>query len=380
MSKQLAMWLGAGLLAGSGGLASAQQPLIEGVSVAPFGKTTGGKNVEVYTLQNKTGMSAKIMTYGAIVTSLKTKDRDGKYGDVVLGFDTLDAYLKGHPFFGAIAGRYANRIAKGKFTLDGKTYSLFVNNGPNSLHGGKVGFDKQVWRAKPIKSKLGPAVRFDYLSKDGEEGYPGNLRVSVTYTLTSDDALKIDYMAQTDKATPVNLTNHSYFNLAGKGDILDHRIQLNAEFYTPVDATQIPTGEIKSVLNTPFNFKTIHKIGDKVLDLEGDPGGYDHNYILDSKGSLSVAAVEVREDTTGRRMVMYTTEPGVQFYTANFLDGTLTGKNGVNYAKQTAFCLEAQHYPDSPNHPKFPSTIVRPGKPYRQTTIYKFSTFGGAGK
>ena len=205
-------------------------------------------------------------------------------GDVVLGFNSLDSYLKGHPFFGAIAGRYANRIAKGKFTLDGKPYSLFVNNGPNSLHGGKEGFDKKVWRAAPVKSKYGPAVKLDYLSRDGEEGYPGTLRVSVTYSLTAENGLRIDYLAQTDKATPVNLTNHTYFNLAGKGDILDTRLQINAEFYTPVDDTSIPTGEIKPVLNTPFNFLTMHKIGDKILDFEGDSGGYDHNYVLNTHG------------------------------------------------------------------------------------------------
>ncbi len=378
MKKKMAAWLGAGVLASAGGVARAQAPLVEGVSVAPFGKTADGANVEIYTLQNRDGMTAKVMTYGAIVTSVNTKDRGGNFADVVLGFDNLDAYLKGHPFFGAIAGRYANRIAKGAFKLDGKPYTLFVNNGPNSLHGGKEGFDKKVWRAKPVKSKFGPAVKFDYLSKDGEEGYPGTLRVSVTYTLTSDNALRIDYTAQTDRATPVNLTNHSYFNLAGKGDILDHQMQINAEFYTPVDATSIPTGEIKSVLNTPFNFLTMHKIGDQILNVPGEAGGYDHNYVLNTRGSLAVYAVEVRENTTGRRMTMYTTEPGVQFYTGNFLDGSLTGKGGIVYAKQSAFCLEAQHYPDSPNHPKFPSTILRPGKTYRQTTLYKFGVFSAS--
>ena len=359
-------------MAGVTNMAEAQQPLMGGVSVAPFGKANG-KSVEIYTLKNKNGMSAKIMTYGAIVTSLNVKDKNGALGDVVHGFDTLDPYLKGHPFFGAIAGRYANRIAKGKFKLDGKTYTLFVNNGPNSLHGGKFGFDKKVWRAKPVKSALGPALQLDYLSKDGEEGYPGNLRVIVTYTLTQDDSLRIDYLAQTDKATPLNITNHSYFNLAGKGDILEHRLQINAEFYTPVDDTQIPTGEIKSVLNTPFNFLTPHTIGSRILDIEGDPGGYDHNYVLNTHGSLGTYAVDVREPTSGRRMIVYTTEPGVQFYTGNFLDGTLKGKHGFVYEKQTAFCFETQHYPDSPNHPKFPSSILRPGKTYRSTTIYKFS-------
>ncbi len=337
-----------------------------------FGKTADGTPIELYVLKNG-DTTAKVMTYGAILTELHVPDRDGKLGDVVLGFDSLEPYLAGHPFFGATTGRFANRIAKGKFSLDGKEYTLAVNNGPNSLHGGLKGFDKQVWKAQDVSGPDGPAVKFTYVSKDGEEGYPGNLSVSVTYTVTADNALKIDYAATTDKPTPLNLTNHSYFNLAGSGKVLDHEIMIASDGMTAVDDTMIPTGEIAPVKGTPFDFKTPTKVGARWDQLKGDPVGYDHNFVLGQDGKADKVDVRVHEPKTGRVLEMSTTEPGVQFYTGNFLDGKLKGKGGVVYDKQTGFCLEAQHYPDSVNQPKFPSTILRPGQTYTQTTIYKFS-------
>lgn len=344
------------------------------VQKAPFGKLEDGTPVEIYTLTNANGLSAKVMTYGAILTELHVPDKSGAMGDVVLGFDNLNDYLKGHPFFGATVGRYANRIAKGKFTLDGQEYTLAVNNGPNSLHGGLKGFDKQIWKATTLRRADGPAVRFTYHSPDGEEGYPGNLDVSVTYTLTNKNALRLEYTATTDKATPVNLTNHSYFNLAGKGDILKHEVMLNADRFTPVDDTLIPTGKIEAVKGTVMDFTTQHAIGDHIDEVGKDPTGYDHNYVVTGGGKKLTLAAKVYEPTTGREMDMYTTEPGFQFYTANFLDGTNTGKGGIVYQKHAAFCLEAGHFPDSPNHPNFPSTILRPGATYKQTTEYVFST------
>jgi aldose 1-epimerase len=340
-----------------------------------FGKTGDGVAVELYTLSNAAGMKAKIMTYGAILTELDAPDRDGKMTDVVLGFDNLKDYLAGHPYFGATVGRVANRIAKGAFTLDGKKFKLAVNNGPNALHGGKKGFDKVVWKAEPETLPDGAAVKFTYLSKDGEEGYPGNLTVTVVYTLTNSDALRIDYTAKTDKATPVNLTNHTYFNLAGaqSGDILGHELTLNADKYTPADDTLIPTGEIKPVKDTPLDFTKPRKIGERIDQLKGKPVGYDHNFVLNSEGKELALAATVREPKSGRIMEMFTTEPGVQFYTGNFLDGKQTGKGGVVYKKHGGFCLEAQHFPDSVNHANFPSMILKPGETYRQTTIYKFS-------
>jgi len=344
-----------------------------GLEQLSFGKTREGTPVDLYVLANAHGMKAKIMTYGAIITELHAPDRDGKLDDVVLGFDNLEDYLKGHPFFGAIAGRVANRIAKGRFTLDGKEYKLATNNGPNALHGGLKGFDKAVWQA--VVSTNGDAVKLTYVSKDGEEGYPGTLKAALTYQLTNENELKIHYEATTDKATPVNLSNHTYFDLEGAkaGDILGHELMIAADKYTPVDDTLIPTGEIKAVKGTPLDFTTPTPIGARIEQMKGNPSGYDHNFVLRGGGKSLALAVRAYEPKTGRVMEMYTTEPGVQFYTGNFLDGSQKGVGGVVYQKHHGFCLEAQHFPDSVNHPNFPSIILRPGETYRQTTVYKFS-------
>jgi aldose 1-epimerase len=346
-----------------------------GVEKRDFGKTDDGTAVDLYVLTNAKGMTARVMTYGAILTELHVPDRDGKLDDVVLGFDEFRGYLAGHPYFGATVGRVANRIARGRFTLDGKEYRLAINNGPNALHGGRKGFDKVVWQAEPLPSADGIGVRLRYRSPDGEEGYPGYLSVVVTYTLTEDNAVRIDYTATTDRATPVNLTNHSYFNLAGPraGDILGHELMLTADRYTPTDETLIPTGAIESVHGTPLDFTTPATIGSRLDQLKGEPKGYDHNFVLKGDGKTPTLAARVHEPKTGRVLEMLTTEPGVQLYTSNFLDGTLKGKGGVVYRKHGAFCLEAQHFPDSVNHPGFPSTILTPGKTYMQTTIYRFS-------
>jgi len=343
--------------------------------VESFGRLASGEEVKLYTLKNKKGMEARIMTYGGIVISLKVQDRHGNLDDVVLGFEDLDGYLAGHPYFGAVIGRYANRIGGARFTLEGITYTLAANNGPNSLHGGTVGFDKKNWQ---VRSADTSSLVLTYVSPDGEEGYPGRLNVTVSYQVTEEDELRIDYEATTDKATVCNLTNHTYFNLAaaGAGSILDHEILIQADRITPVDATLIPTGELAPVDGTPFDFRSLHKIGERI---ESDDeqiklgGGYDHNFVIDrtSKG-LSLAA-KVIEQTTGRIMEVFTTEPGVQFYTGNFLDGTIRGKGGTLYRRRSAFCLETQHFPDSPNRPEFPSTTLRPGEEYRTTTVYRFS-------
>jgi len=343
---------------------------------ASFGKTTDGKEVQLYTLTNAHGLKATISTYGGTVTSLQVPDKAGKLGNIVLGFDNVSGYqspafLKAGPYFGALIGRYGNRIKDGKFTLDGKEYTLAKNNGPNSLHGGLKGFDKVIWAAEPVASATdGQALKLTYLSKDGEEGYPGNLSVTVVYTLTDSDELKIDYTATTDKATPVNLTNHSYFNL-GYGqdkDVLGHEVTLPADRYTVVDATLIPTGELKPVKGTPFDFTTPHTIGERIAQV---PGGYDHNWVLNSASGMHPAAT-VYEPTSGRTLEVTTTEPGVQFYTGNFLDGSLKGSDGVTYGKHYGFCLETQHFPDSPNQAKFPTTTLKPGDTLHSTTIYKF--------
>jgi aldose 1-epimerase len=346
-----------------------------GIQKHEFGQIPDGTPVDLFVLTNAAGVKVKIMTYGGIVTELHVPDRDGKLVDVVLGYDDLKGYLEKNPYFGAIVGRVANRIAHGKFTLDGKEYTLAINNGPNALHGGRKGFDKKVWKAEPLSATNGPALRLTYTSPDGEEGYPGTLTTTVTYTLTDKNELRIDYTATTDQPTPVNLTNHSYFNLAGpaSGDILGHELMLNAAEYTPVDDKLIPTGEIKPVSGTPLDFTVATAIGARIDLLKGEPGGYDHNFVLRGEGKSLALAARVHEPKTGRVMEMETTEPGVQFYSGNFLDGTITGKGGVVYRKHQGFCLEAQHFPDSVNHPNFPSIILRPGKTYTQTTVYRFS-------
>jgi aldose 1-epimerase len=340
-----------------------------------FGKTVEQEPVELYTLTNRQGAEVKIITYGGIITSLKVPDRNGKMGDVALGYDNLESYLKSNPFFGALVGRYGNRIAKGKFSLNGEEYSLARNNDPNHLHGGIKGFDKVVWKAKEVKGKNGPGLSLSYVSKDGEEGYPGNLSVTVVYTWTHNNELKVAYTATTDKTTVVNLTQHSYFNLAGSGDILKHEMMIAANRFTPVDATLIPTGELRSVKGTPMDFTKPFAIGARI-DQQDEQlkfgRGYDHNYVLNSnKGALALAA-RVYEATTGRVMEVYTTEPGIQLYTGNFLDG-MTGKGGQVYKQRYGFCLETQHFPDSPNQPKFPSTTLKPGQKYMTTTSYRFS-------
>ncbi len=343
----------------------------EGIQKEPFG-------VNLYTLTNRNGLRARITNYGGILVSLEVPDRDGNLGNVVLGFDTLRAYLNGHPYFGALIGRVGNRIAGGRFTLDGNEYILARNNGPNHLHGGIIGFDKVIWQAEQLDSSEGPALKLTYLSRDQEEGYPGNLSVEVTYTLTNDDELRIDYTATTDSPTPVNLTQHSYFNLAGagSGDILGHELMLNADNYLPVDDTLIPTGEIAPVAGTFMDFTNPTAIGARIDQIRGDhfAGGYDHCYVLNKDGGMESPSLAARvfDPGSGRVMEIFTTEPGMQFYTGNFLNGSLTGPDGVIYHKHYGFCLEAQHYPDSVNQPDFPSTILRPGEVYRQTTIYRF--------
>ena len=341
----------------------------------PFGRMPDGQAVERFTLTNPAGIEVQAISYGGIITSLRVPDRTGTLGDIVLGFDRLDAYLKDHPFFGALIGRYGNRIAKGQFALDGKTYKLATNNGPNHLHGGIKGFDKVLWTAEPVEGKN--AIAFSRTSPDGEEGYPGNLRVQVTYTLTDKNELIVDYRASADKPTVVNLTQHSYFNLAGQasGDILGHELMLNADRYTPVDETLIPTGELAPVAGTPFDFRKPAAIGSRIS--QTDPQlknglGYDHNWVLNRTGNGLQLAARASEPKTGRTLEVSTTEPGIQFYSGNFLDGTLTGKAGARYAHRTGFCLETQHFPDSPNQPKFPSTTLRPGAEYRSSTVFTF--------
>ncbi len=339
-----------------------------------FGKTPDGTEVKIYTLSNTRGVTAKLTEFGAILTELWVPDRTGKPGNVVLGFDNLDRYVKGHPFFGAVAGRVANRIAKGKFTLDGKEYTLAVNNGPNHLHGGLKGFDKKVWksRALPATGKE-VAVEFTCVSADGEEGYPGTLTTTVVYTLTDDNELRIDYTATTDKATVVNLTNHSYFNLGESGSILDHQLLLNADRYTAADATLIPTGELAPVKGTGLDFTQPHRIGDRIADYMSFAKGYDHNFVINGGGKSLTLAARVQEPKSGRQMEVWTTEPGVQLYCGNHLDGSLTGVAGAVYKQHTGFCLETQHFPDSINHASFPSVVLRPGQTFKSTTAHRFT-------
>lgn len=355
-----------------------QQPQVS-LTQKEFGTLEDGTPVDLFTLTNAQGMQVSITNYGGIVTHLLVLDKRGEFGDVVLGYDSLQGYLRQSPYFGAIVGRYGNRIANGTFELDGQMYSLAQNNGPNHLHGGIRGFDKVVWDAQPNTTDSSAALRLSYLSPDGEERYPGNLQVEVTYTLTNDNALAIEYNATTDQATVCNLTNHTYFNLkdGGASSILDHRLQLYADFYTPVDETLIPTGEIAPVANTPFDFRQPTEIGARIDEPHAQlqhGGGYDHNFVLNGEpGELRLAAV-VSEPTTGRLLEVYTEEPGVQFYSGNFLDGSIVGKDGISYEQRSGFCLETQHYPNSPNQPNFPSTVLRPGDLYSTRTVWKFKT------
>jgi aldose 1-epimerase len=345
-----------------------------------FGKTPDGQPVDLYVLTNQTGAEVSITNYGGAVVSIKVPDRNGKLADVVLGYDNADGYVNDKSHFGGIIGRYGNRIAHAQFVLDGKTYTLAKNNGENSLHGGVKGFDKAVWTARILHSKDGQSLELSHLSKDGEEGFPGDLSVSVIYTLKDNNALSIAYSATTNKKTVLNLTNHSYFNLAGQGsgDILGHLLMIQADKFTPVDAALIPTGELRNVAGTPFDFRKPMAIGarinedDQQLELGG---GYDHNFVLRAvpESLESLGAARVVEPRTGRVLEVFTTEPGVQLYTGNFLDGKTPGKGGATYAKRNAFCLETQHYPDSPNQPKFPSVVLNPGERFHSVTTYKFS-------
>jgi len=355
------------------------------ISQAPFGNTPDGTPVDIYTLRNSKGMEARIMTYGGIVTSLKVPDKNGNFGDVVLGFDNLDgyvnaAYQKAMPYFGALIGRYGNRIGGGKFSLDGQEYNVVTNNGANCLHGGPHGFDKVVWKVEDAKiGENGPKLELTYLSKDGEEGFPGNLTVHATYTVTEDNALEVKFKATTDKDTVCNLTHHSYFNLRGSGDVLDYVLHINADKFTPVDSGLIPTGELRPVAGTPFDFLTPTAVGARINNTNDEQikfaNGYDDNWVLNKKspGELSLAA-RISETVSGRVLEVWTTAPGMQFYTGNFLDGSLTGKGGWVYQFRNAFAMEPQGFPDSPNYPDFPTTELKPGETYKSMIIYKFST------
>ena len=362
------------LLALSCGPAETEAPSQRALATAEFG-TVGGKTVSEFTLTNSSGAEVRIIEYGGIVASVMVPDREGTPGDVVLGFDNLESYIENNPYFGAITGRYANRIASGRFEIDGTAYELPVNNGPNSLHGGVKGFDKVIWSGRPLPS--GDGVELTYVSADGEEGYPGALEAKVTYTWSDENELRIEYEARTDKPTVVNLTNHSYFNLAdgGVSSILGHELMINADGYTPVNETLIPTGEVAPLDGTPLDFRVATAIGARIGDEHEQLGygsGYDHNYVLNRESEGLALAATVHDPSTGRTMDVLTEEPGIQFYSGNFLDGQLTGKGGVSYQHRSGFCLETQHFPDSPNQPDFPSTLLRPGETYSTETVYKF--------
>jgi aldose 1-epimerase len=355
--------------------AQPEEPVMTRITEQDWGLTRDGTPVRLFTLANRNGMVARITSFGAILTELQVPDRQGHLTNVVLGFDNLEQYLAGHPAFGATIGRFANRIANARFTLDGREYQVTVNHGPHHIHGGARGFDKVVWESRTLPPRHNAAsVQFTYLSPDGEEGYPGNLTVVVIYTLTDDNELRIDYHATTDKPTIVNLTNHSYFNLAGHGDVLDHVLHIDADRYTPANQDLIPTGEIAPVRGTPLDFTEPTPIGARIDQLRPRPNGYDHNYVLNSGGSALALAARAHEPKSGRVLEVFTTEPGVQLYTGNWLDGRLRGIGGVVYGRHSGFCLETQHYPDSINHPSFPSTILRPGQTFQSTTVFKFST------
>lgn len=333
----------------------------------PYGKTFDGQEITQYLLSNDKGMSVNIINYGAIVTAVYLPDRTGKSENITLGFDSLEAYENKGPYFGAICGRYANRIEEGKFSLDGKEYQLAQNNPPSHLHGGEQGFDKKVWAAESFSDKNEVGVRLNYVSPDGEEGYPGKLTLRVVYTLNNENELKINYIATSDQATPINVTNHCYWNLAGSGDVLDHELVLNCDRYLPVEGHAIPTGELATVKGTPMDFTSSHKIGERIAQVEG---GYDHCWVVNSAEKQPAFCARAKDAQSGRVMEVTTTEPGVQFYTGNFLDGT---EASGGYEKHGGFCLEAQHFPNSPNQPEFPNTILKPGNVYEQTTIHKFS-------
>ena len=333
-------------------------------------RVEGAPVLMLYTLKDEMDNVVKSTNYGGIITEIHTPDKNGKMGNIVLGFDNLDQYLEGHPYLGAIVGRYGNRIAKAQFTLDGETYQLAVNNGNNALHGGLIGFDKVLWDPEVISCDERAALKLSYVSSDGEEGYPGNLNVAITYELLMDQ-LFITYEAETDKATPLNLTNHSYFNLAGEGTILDHILYINASKYTPVNDELIPTGELANVEGTPYDFRKPFMIGERIDEVPGDPGGYDNNYVLDGSSEERVLAAKLMDPKSGRSLEVVTTEPGVQFYTANFLDGTLVSGD-FTFVKHCGLCLETQHFPDSPNQPEFPTTILQPGDKFISQTIFKF--------
>ncbi|CAN1561940.1 GalM Galactose mutarotase and related enzymes [Spirosomataceae bacterium] len=347
------------------------------IKVENAGVLASGDSVKVYTLKNAAGMEVSIMDLGGTITKWTAPDKDGKFADITLGSNTPQDYLTTTKYLGALIGRFGNRIAKGKFSLDGIEYTLPVNNGPNALHGGLKGFNAVIWKAIPIEGAE-PGLKLTYLSKDGEEGYPGNLNVEVVYTLKADNSLTIDYTATTDKNTVVNLTNHAYFNLKGegKGDILDHEIVLNADKFLPTDAGLIPTGELKPVVGTPFDFTTAHLIGERINDTTDIDiklgGGYDHCWVFTDQSNKLKSVAMVTEPVSGRTMEVLTTEPAVQFYTGNFLNGSATGKSGVKYERRYGFCLETQHFPDSPNQAAFPTTVLKPGETYKTTTIYKF--------
>lgn len=348
------------------------------ITKSEYGKMPDGTTVEQYVLKNANGVEMDVITYGGRITSLKVPNKNGEFENVVLGFDNLDDYLEDNPFFGALIGRFGNRIAKGKFSLNGEEYSLATNDGPNHLHGGVDGFDRVVWSAEPIEGGESPALKLTYLSADGEEGYPGNLNVTVVYTLTNDNTLEVDYSATTDKATVINLTQHAYFNLTGDFSkaILNHEVAINADAFLPVDGTLIPTGEIRKVAGTPFDFTSAKTVG-KEINAENKQlelgKGYDHCWVLNGeKGNLRLAASAFDKES-GRLMEIFSTEPGIQFYTGNFLDGTLPMPNGGTYAHRTGFCLETQHYPDSPNQEAFPSVVLNPGETYTSKTSFKFS-------
>ncbi len=356
---------------------SCQEKNTSKVERSAFGVTSEGDSVYAYTLDNENGVAITVLNYGGIIQSIKTPDKSGKMADIALGFNNVEKYQKYSPYFGALIGRYGNRIAKGTFTLNDSTYHLYLNDGPNSLHGGKEGFDKKIWEVDPFATDSTQGLKLHYLSPDGEEGYPGNLDVQVTYTLNNQNELRIDYKATTDKPTVLNLTNHSYFNLrGGKDSINDYMLMLNADHFLPVDSTLIPTGELRPVAGTSFDFREPTKIGlhlnDTVRQMQLANGGFDFCWVLNNPGDLQQVAASVYDPKTGRTLKVYTTEPGIQFYSGNFLNGSFEGKGGIAYPKHSAIVLETQHFPDAPNHPDFPSTVLNPGDTFHSTTIFKF--------